>query len=408
MATFLVVGKSFSGLKRKILERGDDYILLQDRLATKYPDKIFKKRLVVNFEQKDKLLASVKSFKDKVDGVITVYENYILPTAWIANHLGLPGLSVEAAEACTDKFIMRQRFAKALESISPDFQIVKTEEDLSQFAKTHSFPLILKPANLQKSLLVTKSRSFDELLTNYQKTMEQINAIYKRYAPHRQPQLLIEEFMEGPIYSVDAFVDDTGKPQVLQQVVDYQTGYDIGYDDNFHYSRRLPSALSQTEIEDIRLVAAQGCEALGMTSSPAHVEIIRTKDTPKIVEIGARNGGYRERMHSLANDLDILGMALDTALGKSVNIKAQKNESVAVMELFPKKAGIFQGINNEDKLRQLESLEYFALKQPVGKHVGKSADGYKMCAIVILHNHDKDQFNQDLNFVNKRVFVETK
>ena len=34
MATFLIVGKNFSGLKNKILERGDNYILLQDQAVT--------------------------------------------------------------------------------------------------------------------------------------------------------------------------------------------------------------------------------------------------------------------------------------------------------------------------------------------------------------------------------------
>ena len=49
MQTFLIVGKNFSGLRDKILERGDEYILLQDIHATKKPDAQLKRRVVVDF-----------------------------------------------------------------------------------------------------------------------------------------------------------------------------------------------------------------------------------------------------------------------------------------------------------------------------------------------------------------------
>lgn len=407
MSNFLIVGKKFSNLTNKILERGDDYILLQDRLAAKNPDKKLKKRLVVSFEDTDKLAEEIRNLPIKIDGIVTVYENYVLAAAHIAEKLGLPGMPLSSAEACTDKQIMRQLFAKCDTKISPDFCEVKSEAQLIDFANSHSFPLILKPANLQKSLLVTKNHNLDELLSNYRKTIEQIDTIYSRYAPHRKAKLLVEEFIEGTIHSVDAFVDNAGEPHVLEHVVDYQTGYDIGFDDNFHYSRILPSRLCREDIDAIRETAALGCKALGMKNSPAHVEIILTSSGPQIVEIGARNGGYRERMHRLANGLDLTSIALDTALGKPIRIEPTKNDACAVLELFPKSNGIFQGIKHEAELVNLESLTYFAIKQPIGSHAGKAADGYKMCAIIILSNSDQARFVEDLAFINNYVTVVT-
>ena len=61
-------------------------------------------------------------------------------------------------------------------------------------------------------------------------------------------QKFLLEYIKGSIHSVDAFVDSDGSPQVLEQVVDYETGFDVGYDDNFHYSRILPSRLSFEQI----------------------------------------------------------------------------------------------------------------------------------------------------------------
>lgn len=408
MSTFLIVGASFSSLRNYLEAAGHDYVVLLDktRVGTR---KYSANRILCDFGNLQSVIDAALSIqvKQEIDGVITVYENYILTAAKVAARLGVPGLPIDSANACTDKFLMRQAFVEAQEPISPDFAVVQNQQDVTDFANSHQFPLILKPANLAKSLLVTKNTNMDELLSNYQRTQEQIGKIYKKYAPNRVPKLLVEEFLEGSIHSIDAFVDSEGVPHVLEQVVDYQTGYDIGYDDNFHYSRILPSKLSETDKKALRHCAEVGCKALGMKNSPAHVEIILTDKGPRIVEIGARNGGYRDRMHALANGIDIIDNSLQIALGNRPSIKATRNDPCAVLELFPKQPGTFQGVNNEEILRKLPSLVSFNVKRTIGEPVGKAADGFKMCAVVVLHNSDTEQFNKDLAFVNKNVVVVT-
>lgn len=408
MYTYLVIGKKFSNLIAHILDNGDEYILLADRAAVKHPEKSIKRRVVTDFSSRESLLKTVDELRHSFDGVVATYENYILPAAWVADHLNLPGLPLSAAEACTDKELMRSLFAAAPEQISPAFAVVKNEQDIRNFAESHQFPIILKPANLAKSLLVTKNDNMDELVTNYQKSTELLSTTYKKYAPNRVPKMIIEEFLEGSIHSVDAFVDADGNPQVLAQIVDYQTGYDIGYDDNFHYSRILPSILSAEMQASLRHCAELGTRALGIKSAPAHIEIIMTRNGPRIVEIGARNGGYRERMHGIANGIDINGAALALARGEKPHISVTREDSCAVLELFPKTPGIFERLENEQLLRQLPSLKYLNIKATVGSYVGKSSDGYKMCAIIILHNTDAAQFQKDLIFVNDAVQIVTK
>ena len=405
MSHLLIVGQKFSSLTDYITSHGHTYTLLQDIKRTKFPDKKFKRRTVADFSNTHTLIEAVSSIKEPIDGVITTYENYVLPTAHIARHLGLPGMPVQAAEACTDKFLMRSLFADAPEKISPAFATVTSREDVVAFANSHSFPLILKPANLAKSLLVTKSHNLDELLENYDKSASLLPKIYQKYAPDRTPKLLIEEFLEGTIHSVDAFVDSQGAPYVLENVVDYQTGYDIGFDDNFHYSRLLPSKLSAKDQIALRHCAEIGIRALGIKSSPAHVEIIMTKNGPRIVEIGARNGGYRERMHGLANDIDITANAISLALNQPLDILAKKSEHIGVFELFPKVPGIFASISHQQELEKLPSLNYLSVKAKPGEFIGKSSDGYKMTAVVILHSSDKQQFETDMRYLNDHVIV---
>lgn len=409
MAHVLIVGKPFSGLKSFLLVNSHTYTILQDELATKHPEKRLQNRVVTSFKD-DSYLAAAKAIHDKnpLNACITIYEGYILHNATIAELLKLPGLSREAALACSDKEVMRTKFAASTEKVSPAFHVVESESSLIDFAQKHQFPLILKPANLSKSLLVTKNDNLEELLENYHKAMRLADDTYKKYAPNQSPKFIVEEFLEGSIHSVDAFIDAQGEPHVLDNVVDYQTGHDIGYDDNFHYSRLLPSRLSSEQIEAIRHTAALGCKLLGMTSSPAHVEIILTKDGPRIVEIGARNGGYRERMHRLANDIDIMANALALSLDMPLGITPEKNDCVGVFELFPKEPGTFQGIEHEDELRALPSLSYLSVKAKPGDYIGKAGDGYKMGAVVILQNSDTAAFERDRAYLDTNVHILTK
>ncbi len=407
MSNFLIIGKKFNGLIDYLDSHNHTHINIRDsnNKSVKKNDYTY----ICDFSSIENVIAIAKEVNNvqSFNGVIATYENYILPAAQIADALNLPGLSIKSAEACTDKEIMRTMFSLAPETISPEFSIVNNKGDLIKFAQSHQFPLILKPANLAKSLLVTKADNLEQLLSNYELTLEHIDKTYRNYAPNRTPKLIIEEFIIGSTHSVDAFIDKNGNVMVLDEVVDYETGQEIGFNDNFHYSRLLPTRLDNETIAQIRHIAELGCKALGMTNSPAHIEIILSPDGPRVVEIGARNGGYRERMYKLANGIDITGSALAIACGELPNIKATKNEYCLVLELFPKEDGEFVDIDNETKLQELTSLVYYSKKAKPGQMVGKSSNGYKACAIIILHSKDKDKFNDDALYIKNNVVVKT-
>ena len=174
------------------------------------------------------------------------------------------------------------------------------------------------------------------------------------------------------------------------------------YTDNHNHTKHYSSDAKMSAIELI-----DACKALGMKSSEAHIEIIMTKKGPRIVEIGARSGGYRERMYRLAYGIDITGNTLALALDEALDIKPRKREPVAVLELFPKIAGKFVGIKNEKALKGLASLKYLSIKASPGDYIGKSSEGYKMTAVIVLHNKDLAQFKRDLDYVDNEVRIET-
>lgn len=412
MARFLINGRSFSALEDYLISHNQEFVVLLDQRLKSQIHRLQNKHLnflLADYTNYNKLVDQVVALAHDrpIDGILTTYENYIVGASYLAKALGLAGLPLASALACTDKELMRQKFSEANESISPDFQVIKDQADLLRFASQHNYPLIIKPANLSKSLLVTKANNQIELLNNYQVTLANIQSVYDKYAPNRQPKLLVEEFMLGSIHSVDAFIDNQGHVDVLESVVDYETGQDIGYDDNFHYSRRIPSSLSPQDRQSLRRVAGLGCQALGMRNSAAHVELIMTSTGPKVVEIGARNGGYRARMHLLANGLDIYAADLAIAQGLKANLEIIKNEDCVVLELFPRNQGKFQSISQLEQLQHLPSLNYLSLKVKPDTIVGKAVNGYKAVAVIILYSADHQQFSRDYQFVRDQVQVLT-
>lgn len=364
-------------------------------------------RVEVDFSSEDSIKNSLESATADVDGLLCVYETYVFGVSVIAEHYGLPSISKSSALTCTDKVVMRQNFHDYDPSISPDFCEVRSQKDIDEFMASHSFPVILKPANLVKSILVTKNNDTKELQANYKKTIDTIHNIYQKHSVKRAPKVLIEEFMDGTVHSIDALVDANGRIELVDEIVDYQTGYDIGRDENYHFSRKIPSHLPNSTKQQIKEVAIQGIKALGIKCNPAHVEVIVTKDGPKIVEIGARIGGYRFRMHKYANGVDLLGEAIKIARGDACNLNVEYRKSCAVLELFPEKNGKFVGVENEDKLLKLKTLVRYRVVPEIGQMIGVPREGERATAIVTLGSEAETELERDLEFIKNHVKVTT-
>lgn len=383
-----------------------DVIAFADKSSNEvFPD-IVKQIIRIDFSSKEKMFHDLQEHSElEIVSCVATYENAILPKTWICEWFRLPGLSEESALISTDKRRMRERFAEKCPSMSPAFQSVTNWDEVEEFAMSHHFPLMLKPTNLFKSLLVTKNDSLEELKKNFVKSQLTIQEIYEKENVKRIPELIIEEFMEGPSYSIEIFSDSVGQTCAVTEPADLVMGRDLGIRDNFNYLRTLPSALSEADIIKIKDVAQAGVKALGFTSSPAHVELILTSTGPKIIEIGARVGGYRPRMYNLAFGIDLFQAQVGCSLGKLPQITEKFHKYVAVYELFAAKEGVFFEVKNWEKVSNLPSLYYCALKRKVGMKTGLSSDGYRAVAVIILSANTPEIILKDRQFIEHEVSV---
>lgn len=360
----------------------------------------------VDFSDKKALYRAIDQLPVTPTCVLTMYEQYIPIAADVNAYLGLThALSPEAARASTDKIRMREAFAAAPVAISPAFALVADQQQIEAFANTHGFPLILKPANLSKSLLITRCDSMPELLAAWKQTIQEAPALYARFTDGLQPRFILEEFMPGSVHTIMGFVDKNGDIALADEIVDNVTAKEAGFNDSFIFSRTIPSRLDAHDQDALRECAKLGIQALGLRSCAAHVELVLTKDGPRLIEIGARVGGYRTVMYNEASGIDVIKATLQAYDGELPDLTSHKHSFYRAIEIFPEHKGAFVEATNFVTVAKLPSILTARVKPKPGQIIGKAAEGFKAAIVIELSSTSKDQISADYEYIRKNVHV---
>ena len=145
----------------------------------------------------EKFARSIQGTTDRI-GIMTAGTDFSANVAWVAEKLGLPGIPYEAALNASDKSRMRECFKKAALP-SPDF-ITITSADLPFTSKSKlsklNFPLVIKPVDNMGSRGCRRVDSSEELN----------DAAKTAIGFSRSGRAILESYMEGPEFSVDAIV----------------------------------------------------------------------------------------------------------------------------------------------------------------------------------------------------------
>ena len=178
----------------------------------------------------------------------------------------------------TDKIAMRKHLRNYDKSITPAFMVVKDTEkkSIKTIIDTLTFPVIVKPAGLAASRLVGICYHKEELSDFLKKVFREIEAVYKADGGNGIPKVLVEEFMEGQQYSIDAYVSDVGR-MYFCPMVSVKTGKAIGFDDFFGYLQMTPTLLNEESIAQAEHVAEQSIRAMALRSTTVHVELLKTE-----------------------------------------------------------------------------------------------------------------------------------
>ncbi|MEU2354743.1 ATP-grasp domain-containing protein [Streptomyces misionensis] len=227
------------------------------------------------------------------------------PYAAIAEALGLPAHSRETVKLAHDKAAMRAWLReKGIDGAAA--ARVEDLDELRAFVRRHGLPCIVKPVTNAGSAGVSKVTSEDALERAWERA-----AGSGPGSAHSG--VLVEEFFDGPQFSVEAF-SEGGEHQVVgitRKYSDPATFVELG-----HVS---PADLPGEQRRDIESYVKRIIEAIGVCDGPTHTEVVLTSRGPRLIETHVRMGGDKITDLTLdATGVDIDDCAVRQALGERV------------------------------------------------------------------------------------------
>lgn len=289
----------------------------------------------------EKMVALAK--EEHVDGVIHPCSEVAMNVMGrINDELGLYGISKEIAIRATNKHLMREAFEK-YGAPSPKSILTKDEEDAwNTFCNEFETNAILKPSRNSGSrgiAKVVKGISKEEFVSLYRRALDE----------SRDHQVLIEQFIEGPEFSVEVIVWQ-GEPHVLA-VTDKKTTEAPYFVELGH---NQPSRFPEDVQQKLKDGAIAGCKALGLTNCAAHCELKVQNGEAYLMEIGARMGGdfISTELTHLSSGIDMVAATIDVVLGVKPNLNPVEDKHGVAIRYFTPKPGVVKEIENEGALKR--------------------------------------------------------
>lgn len=269
-----------------------------EALALVYADK----KLIISTNDIPSLIKAAKEYN--IDGVLTTSDFPVRSVAHICNELGLRGLTINSAELCTDKYLLRQHLDKN-KFLVPQFKVIKSKETINEI---DFYPCVIKPVDSSGSRGVQKVNTFTELINAYDLSLLHSNS----------QTVIVEEFIDGDEYSIETLTQNSVTSIVAITAKTVKGAKGIFFVEDRHV---IPACISNELELEISEIIAQVINSLDLNNSPTHTEIKINNKGIYIIEIGARLGGdfITSDLVPLATGIDMLENAINIALNKKIN-----------------------------------------------------------------------------------------
>lgn len=229
--------------------------------------------ILTDYEHDPSLLPSLENMHTMApfDACVTFTEKALLTCAIINQKLGLSGHDPALVVLTNDKYAMRKIMEKHQFS-QVHSAIGKSVDDIAVFGRRIGYPLIVKPRDGVGSRDVFYVGDEDDL--NHFKF---------------EGEFLIEEYLTGPEFSVEAFSFD-GHHTIF--AVTEKTVMPDDYEARFvEQAHRIPAAISEEDERNIRQFVQEFLQIIGVQNGPTHTEIKQTPKGPRVIETHTRPGG---------------------------------------------------------------------------------------------------------------------
>ncbi|MDY7011711.1 MAG: ATP-grasp domain-containing protein [Planctomycetota bacterium] len=350
---------------------------------------------VINILDADACLKIAR--KEKIDGVVHICsEISMYAMGRINEELGLHGIDSATAVRATNKEQMRQAFASAGAPSLMYIGVTTAEETLAASERI-GLPSIVKPSRNSGSrgvTLLTKEDGPEKVIAAFEYAMSQ----------SRDPSALIEEFVEGPEFSVEILIWD-GQPHVLT-VTDKET---TGAPHFVETGHSQPTRQAESVRQAIESAAVKGVRALGIDWAAAHAEIKLSPRGPVLMEIGARLGGdfITTELVPRSTGIDIVEGAINLALGRQPDLKPKNSVRGASIRYLTPRTGKVTSIEGVERAKGMQGVKIIALGVEAGGEVPAITSSLTRVGHVIAEGATAEQAIANAEAARDAIIIHT-
>ena len=206
------------------------------------------------------------------------------------------------------------------------------------------------------------------------------------------------------MYSIDSYVNEYGEA-VHCPLVKVITGKKIGHDDFYNYLQITPPLFKRSTVEKAEMVATKGIHALGLRNTITHTELMKIDDEWKVIEIGARMGGFRHVLHSLTCNIDHSLNDILIRIPQKPIMPKKCNSYACAMKWFANKEGRIIEMKGIKKIEQLESFHSIVVNKKNGDRAIFARHGGRSIFNLFLHNQERSKLLADIRRVEQLVKI---
>jgi carbamoylphosphate synthase large subunit len=352
---------------------------------------------VSNVCDDEQLLAAVRRIQQRgpwVHRLEATVEAHILSASRVRELTGIPGLTARNAVLCRDKPTMKE-FLRENGVATAQSTGADTFEEARKFAERVGYPLIVKPRAGAGASGTSRVDSHEQLL-----------AATREFNLGRGGSCAIEEFIEGH----EGFYDTLSIDSHVH--LEFVTHYYPGVLEAMRTRNVSPYFITTNRVDlpgydEVKLMGRKVISAMGLGTTPTHMEWFYGPKGLKFSEIGARPPGVGTwDLYCAANGFDIYRQWAMAVCHGRLDQQPSRQFAAAMVALRPDRDGRIAGYSGFDEVqRRIGHMLIDWHLPPVG-HATQPVDaGYMANAWIRLRHPDYDQLREICEWVGRTVRV---
>jgi hypothetical protein len=365
------------------------------------------KEVFCDFDDINNVAEALAPYRDKLLAVTCRQESSIESLRKVVPLV--PELHTPSAESllwATEKHLMRDKIRHYDKNLTPCYRYLSdySKQEVKKIVDEMRFPVIVKPNGLAASILVMRCDTAPELDKALKHVFRVIRDIYERDQGRGDPGVLVEEMIQGDMYSTDAYVDPHGKVCCLP-LVRVITAHSLGYEGFYSYRHIIPTDLTDKAVAEAFAATRKAIKALNLVATTTHVELFNSPEGWKIIEVGPRIGGYREDLYREAYGVDHYYNDLAVRMGVPPEMPTKLLKHAAGLNIYADAEGRIKSIKGLEEARSLPSVVYLEAHAKPGDYALFARNGGRLIVDGILSNADPVKLEDDVSRVRELVKV---